>query len=809
MKTVLRKFGAFFWMSGFILAGLTSGWTASIQSAFQQSLPVYDGEVSVAGLQRPVIIERDAFAVPHIRAENVPDLFLAQGYVTAQDRLWQLDLQRRLASGRLAEIFGSVSLSSDRFYRRLGLQRNLRGRASDLAEPTRRLLQAYADGVNAFIEANRTRLLPEFVILNYQPERWSVEDTLLLLQLGAWSLSTSYHLDLLREQAASRLSAQQLADLFPTASSQDVIQFVTPKSERLKQGSATKTQRHQATESGGHFPLDETLWLGAFVAPTSGLSNNWVVAGHRTLQGQSLLSNDTHLLVAMPSLMTMVHLSAPELHVQGIALPGMPGIIAGRNEHIAWGVTNFPADVQDLFRLRFRSLSSNDYLLDGEWVPADVVPETIRIKAGQGFTTETLPVLISRFGPLLDRRGTTGQAIQWNMYDALAEEWEAFFGLNRARNWDEVVRALETYPGPGQNVLYADRDGHIGLQAAGRIPLRGAGDGTVPLAAESGSVGWQGWIVYEDLPRRFDPETGWLVAANQRIVDEAYPHLITKSWGAPFRARRIATLLSSAEKLTLEDMRRIQADAFSFPDQLLARQIASVAETVGGLSEDERRLLNELGSWNGLMEAESYWPTILDLTRQELFSRLLSGPLGEAWTSSYTASAFDAAQTFLFNLLERRPSGWLPPGVASYDELLLQSWRQALAQARSRFGELNRAWWGDYASLYFGHAFGRSSAYSRLFDRGPIRLSGSGLTVNFHHNSLAVGMRLLMDFAQAECTWACIPSGISGHALSPHYQDQIERWQSVMPLPLPFRAEPSSSNGLHRLVLQPLAKSPR
>ncbi len=813
-----------------IVLALLGLWMASpavpVQLDFRRSLPVYDGTVTLPGLQRPVIVERDAFAVPHIRAENLHDLFLAQGYITAQDRLWQLDLQRRIASGRLAEIFGSVSLPSDRFYRQLGLRRNLRKRLAALSEPTRALLQAYADGVNAFIREHRTRMPPEFAVLNYVPEFWSIEDSLLLLQLGAWSLSTSYPIDLLRQQAAARLSAERVAELFPTATSQDVISFITPPGWRSKRRRSSSTNRDAssvapwgmfpplpslsrppsaATRVAGMTAEDGVPWFAGLNGHAGwwGLSNNWVVAGRRTASGEALLSNDTHLLVTIPALMTIVHLSAPELEVEGIALPGVPGIIAGRNAHIAWGVTNLPADVQDLFQVRFKSFTSHEYMLDGEWVPAEVVEETIRIRSGSRFTTEPLTVLITRFGPVLERRGATGLAIAWSMFDVLAEEWESFFALNRATNWDEFVAALAAYPGPCQVVLYADDEGHIGLQAAGRIPVRGVGDGTVPIVAESQRVAWQGWIPFEALPRRFDPPTGWLVAANQRLVDEAYPYLITKNWGAPFRARRIATLLQQSSKLTLDDMRRIQADVWSWPDHLLAEQIVAAAGRLGGLSDEEAELLSQLRAWDGTIAADSYWPTIMDLVRRELWTRLLAGRLGQAWTSNYMTTAFDAAEMFLVNVLQQRPRHWLPDDVTSYDGLLLAAWRQAIAQARARFGQLDRALWGDYAALFFHHAFGPTSAFSRLFDRGPIRLSGNGLTVNFHHQSLAVGMRLLVDFSQASFTWACIPTGISGHPLSPHYDDQIERWKDVHPLQLPFAAVPPSSDIIHRLVLQP------
>ncbi len=495
----------------------------------RQSLPQIDGEIAVAGLEAPVSVVRDEWAIPQIEAASLRDAIFAEGFVHAQDRFWQMEFQRRLGAGRLAEILGAAALPTDRFMRTLGFYRLAEASLQHLNERTRALLEAYALGVNAWLATRNGPLPPEFLILRHSAiEPWSPADSLVWLRLMALDLSVNYGEELQRAGLAKRLSDEQLADIWPDYPDGAPVTLVA---------------------------LARALPFRALAdalppAPPPGQgSNAWVVAGSRTASGAPLLANDPHLGLQAPGVWYLVHLQTPELELTGASLPGVPGIVLGHNGSVAWGFTNTGPDTQDLFVERTDPADPGRYLTPDGSQPFATREEVIRVKDG---APVALTVRATRHGPVIsDRLPDQGLfepghvvALAWA---ALAEDdrtMQALLELNRARDWASFVGAAEHVLAPMQNIFYADTAGHIGLIAPGRVPIRRQGDGRWPVPGWSGEYDWQGWIPFAALPRALDPADGLLFNANNRLVPEDYPYLLAADWEPPYRARRLAALLA-------------------------------------------------------------------------------------------------------------------------------------------------------------------------------------------------------------------------------------------------------------------------
>ena len=495
----------------------------------RQSLPQVDGEIEVAGLKAPVTIMRDRFAIPRIEAESLLDATFALGFVHAQDRLWQMEFQRRLGAGRLAEVVGEAAVPTDRFMRTLGLYRRSEASLAHLEPATIVWLEAYADGVNAYLE-RRTGPLPlEFLILGHiEPEAWRPADSLVWLRLMALDLGTNYRDELTRARLATRLSPEQIGDLWPDYPEDAPVTLATPA-----------------------LPLDRLAAALPPAPPARVGSNAWVLAGSRTADGAPLLANDPHLQLRAPGVFYLAQLRTREVELAGATLPGVPGVVLGHNGQIAWGFTNAGFDTQDLFIERIDPDDPARYLTPAGSAPFARREEVIEVK---GAAPVILEVRETRHGPVLSDLlagavetfgGDHVVALAWT---ALAEDdvsLQALLGFSRARDWAGFVAALRQVTSPVQNILYADTSGRIGFYAPGRVPIRKAGDGRWPVPGWTGDYDWQGAIPFEELPHAVDPPGGVIINANNRVVPPGYPHLLTADWEAPYRARRLARLLGA------------------------------------------------------------------------------------------------------------------------------------------------------------------------------------------------------------------------------------------------------------------------
>jgi len=770
--------------------------------------------VEISSLRAEVTIRRDERGIPYIEASNEEDLYFAQGYATASDRLWQMDLLRRTARGELSEVFGPATLEQDKLHRMYGFLRLAEVLLERASPRTRTALEAYARGVNSFMESRPDgSLAPEFLALRYAPRAWTAADSLALGKLFAESLSVSADVDILRALLAD-LPPERLAALLPTVSPLDVLLVGDDEEGPNHSGetslgrSAARGQLSRAERAAATALLTAIRrWRRASGSDGEVGSNSWVVSGRLTSSGKPLLANDPHLAPTSPPIWYITHLSAPGLRVSGVSVPGLPGVMIGHNEHIAWGLTNLCPDVQDLYFERFDENDPNSYLTPAGWQQAEVRREEIKVRRpsdGAQGEDEVLKVKVTRHGPVVYEEGTLGLSLRWTALDADVVDLEAIFALARASNWDEFVDALRLYGGPPQNFSYADREGHIGYYSAGRIPVRRTGDGSTPYQGTTDDGEWLGYIPFDELPHVFDPPGGVIVTANNRLVGTSYPHHLTHNWRVPYRARRIHELLIAGERLTAEDFLSILGDTYSYPDAIFAGEVAELARATGLDSALWRAMADAFTGWDGRASAESSILPLVVRMREAFRRYVLEDALG-----AERAHVFEWRNeaTFLDRLITERPAEWLPRGFDSYESLLLKCYEEAVDNLSTQLGPDPAEWtWGKLGSVRFPHPLEKMGAAGALFSVPPLpqNTGGSMPTVNAGSR---VSMRFLADLSSWEQTRLCIPLGQSGDPSSVHRDDQLEEWRNVTPRFLPFAPEAVVEAARNILVMKPSSKS--
>lgn len=769
------------------------------------SLPQLDGQLAVPNLEAPVDIVRDRHGIPHIYAESERDAYFALGFVHAQDRLWQMELNRRIGAGRLAEIVGERAADFDRFLRTLSVYDYSKRNFARLDADTRAIFEAYAEGVNAFLTTRRGAPPPEFVLLRHRPEPWQPADSLVWGKMMAWSLGTNWSNELLRARLAERLSASQIADFFP----QDGGVAIFPPRE--------------LTGLKWRAMLDELARMGpAWPHPANG-SNNWVIAGRHTVSGKPLLAHDPHLGLAVPSVWYFVHLSAPGLDIIGATLPGLPGILLGRNQRLAWGFTNTGPDVQDLFIEKLSPSDPGWYLAPGGEEPFEIRPETVKVRGGDDIH---LTVRLSRHGPVLsdvlNRAGAAvGEgyvlALAWTALENSDTTPRAFLNMARATNLEEFVAALRDYETPQQNIVYADVDGHIAFYAPGRVPRRqDANDvmGRLPVPGWHRGYDWDGYIPFEELPHSFDPPSGVIATANDKIVPDDYPYHITFEWEPAYRVRRISELLESQAKHSQESFIRLQGDIVS----PMAREFLPLLLSVPAVQEPAAQAHDLLRGWNGGMDRNRPEPLIFAAWYRELtrlvYADELGGMFGEAW---------GLRPIFMYDVLTAKPA-WCDDvtteAVEGCDEVIATAFVQAVAALAESYGPDPAEWrWGEAHPAHSRHQpFTHVPFLRRLFDiRFPV--GGGAFTINRAQYSIASArapfaaihgpsMRGIYDLDDLDRSLYIHSTGQSGNPLSDLYDNFAERWGNVEYLPMTIRRDDIMAGALGTLRLRPSAAPP-
>jgi len=722
--------------------------------------------VQIAGLKSTVTVRRDARAIPYIESANDSDLYFAQGYVTASDRLWQMDLMRRVARGETAEIFGRQGLDQDKRWRRFNFSKVAEDNLQYLSPELRAALDEYARGVNAYIDSLDDKALPvEFRILQYKPRPWTPTDTIVIGKILADALSTTWPNDLARA-ASQSLSAEKFADLTNQITEYDVVLFgsdrkpaaVTPKINSVVPSEIAM----QAAERDMNLREASLTALGLYSEDLAA-SNNWVISGKRTADGKPILANDPHLQATAPGIWYLTELRSPKLHVAGVTFPGVPGIVLGHNDNIAWGATNVGPDVQDLYYETFNA--EGKYKTPSGWNDSIVRKELIKVRPNPlNPATEDVEfdVAETRHGPVIVEDGGRKYALKWTALDPKNAEFEAFTRLNRASNWEEFKNSLRSYGGATQNFVYADVKGNFGWYAAGRIPIRRTGDGALPYDGSTDDGDWTGFISFDELPNLYNPPEGLIVTANQRTVGAAYKYTqFTRDAAPPWRARRIYDRLKSNQKITVEDVRETQLDVFNIPLDNLAKEIVKM----GGASAETLAVLK---TWDGRMTPDS---------TGALLASEIRGCLANAIADENKPAPANAIRERILDKAIREHSKlWLPKKYVNYLDFYNScdaSVRQSLSDPRRLGPEPSKWVWGAvFQSRYF-HPLSAAPLIGGQFTVRPVAIAGSGQTPNV---GSSVSMRLIATLGNWDATRHVIPLGESGDPASPHFKDQFQGW---------------------------------
>jgi penicillin G amidase len=845
-----------------LLVGLVAG-TGALVWVTGRALPQTTGVLRIPGLEGTATIRRDVHGVVQIGASTSHDLFLAQGYAHAQERMWQMEVWRHISSGRLAELFGPGSIDDDRFIRTLGWRVAAERDIALLAPETRAVLDAYAAGVNAWLEDNRDQLGLAFVVTGADPEPWTALDTLAWGKVQAWNLGGNMGSEIFRYLADARLGDPARTDeLFPTREFGPVVVPSDGRAEPVDPSADTTTQDAAAAPSLTADQIDawadvgllgrEALAVAGLDTADGGLasrhaigSNDWVVAPAMSTTGGALLANDPHLGISMPSVWYINGLhcapvtAACPYDVTGVTFPGVPGVVLGHNARIAWGVTNVEPDVQDLVIETPDPGDPGRYIGPGG-TPRDFIARTERIEVNGGAPVD-ITVRETVHGPILndvdDRlEGAPLMALRWTSISPDSgpdRTVESFLRLMVATDFTSFREALSGFVGPAQNFVYADVDGHIGYQLPGVIPTRSDPDdrGLRPVSGSDGSGEWTGRIPFEELPSALDPEDGWIVSANNAVTDEAYPHFIGAEFDPGYRAERIIDLINDygQDGLNVPEMSAIQNDTAP----LRARDIVLALGDSQPATPDGALLAARIADWDGACLVDSrgcaaYMAWEYRVLRQMFDDEL--GPLARDYVGS-TASWVALEQA----LADPTWSWWddtTTPGVTETADVIVAAAMDAAgADLRAAFGDPDGWTWGRMHTATFQEATVGSSGIGPLewyFNAGPVAVDGADGAIDASYYRLARGYpdpddpstepagmdqlftvtnlpsyRLVMDMSDLDGARIVITTGQSGLPFDRHYTDQIEPWRTGGTLPLPFTPAAIDAATVATLTLEP------
>jgi penicillin amidase len=763
-----------------------------------RSMPQLDGTVKLDRLTAEVRVRTDAHGVPVIDAANRADAVRALGYVTARDRLFQMDLMRRKSAGRLAEIFGAMALDSDIKVRTYGFHRVAKAITAKLPPDHRHYLQAYADGVNSYI-AESGKLPFEFKVLGYRPEPWVPKDTLLVV-LGMFETLT-----------AGEERGERMLSVMEKTLPEDVVRFLTPDTdayiEQLQKqaeslrpaqpvpvgalAAALKRQRTDKTVLAGMVQQSD-LMAG---------SNAWAVSGKLTSDGRAILANDMHLGLSVPNVWYRVELNYNGQHAAGLILPGTPLLVAGSNQHIAWGETNLTGDFLDLVRLDVNPDHPDQYRVNSQWQRFDEYPETIRVKDSEA---KHIVVKHTRWGPVASQP-LLGQpvAIHWAALDVGAINFN-LLDLEQVENLDQAVKIVNSAGGPQLNVLLADDQGSIAWTLTGKIPKRFGNDGLASKSWADGSVGWDGYVEPDNLPRIIDPAEGMLVSANDRRFGKNYPYVIGHQFGNGYRAYRITRQLGQMPQFSESAMFNLQLDTgsdfYSYYQQLALKSLTSEAVAA---QPDLAEARDYLLAWNGRADADSLGFALLVEFRRQLaesvFTPFLAASRQADKSFSYSWTYID---TPLQALLNEKPMQLLPDTAKyrSWDDFILGQLKLSVQRLNARHPdvELMALNWGMHNKVRQSHPFSNAlPLLGNLLDMPDEPLPGCAFCIRAAGPSFGASERLVVAPNHFEDAILHMPGGQSGHPLSPYYRDQQDYWLKGLPMAL------TAAKAEHTLLLQP------
>ncbi|MGE5223013.1 MAG: penicillin acylase family protein [Omnitrophica WOR_2 bacterium] len=789
----------------------------------RRSFPQTQGEIHLGGLKGPVDIYRDAYGIPQIYAASEHDLFFAEGYVHAQDRFWQMDFWRHIGSGRLSEMFGESELQTDKFLRTMGWARVVQKELAVFDPESKAILDAYAEGVNAYLSNHQGAAISlEYAVLGlltpgYKPEPWTPLNTMTWAKVMAWDLGGNMDEEIQRAILQSTLTSQQVDELFPPYPSDRPV-IVTGLSASASAAhpaglSPADYARKFAALSPAFAALQKQIdSVGAMSGPSGpGIgSNNWVISGKLTATGKPLLANDPHLSPQMPSIWYEVGLHCVQktqtcpYEATGFSFAGVPGVIIGHNDRIAWGFTNVGPDVQDLYIEKINPANPNQYEVNGKWVDMQVITETIQVAKG---SPVQLTVRYTRHGPLIsgvfDLKGLAGSSwmalpeqygvsLRWTALD-ISHTWRAVLEIDRAQNWDDFRNAARDFDVPAQNMVYADVDGNIGYQTPGLIPIRAHGDGRYPVPGWTDEYEWTGYIPFDKLPSTFNPSQGFVATANNAVVGPNYPYMITADWDYGFRAQRIVDMIQHAPgPVDIAYIQKMQGDDLNITAQALLPPLMQLSLDDSRL-EQARSLLKNWDFQSRMDSAPaalfaSFWKHLLMDTFQDKLPNEYMPDGGSRWSE------------VMSRLIKQPDSSWWDikstPDVETRDDIYRKAFGEAVDELTQLQGKDPARWnWGDLHTLTIeNQSLGKSpvALINELFNRGPFRTSGGDSIVNATgwaaSNSYQVvsvpSMRMIVDLSNLSNSLAIDLTGESGHTYDPHYVDMADQWRNIQYHPM-------------------------
>lgn len=740
---------------------LAAGGTAYF--LLQKSKPLVNGTLSVHGLTAKVEVFRDANGVPHIEAKSMKDLFMAQGFVTAQDRMFQMDLSRRQASGMLSEVIGEKTIQRDKFFRTLGLRRAAEASYNEYSPEMKQYLEWYAKGVNAYLkQAKKDNTLPiEFMLVGYEPKEWTAVDSLVIGKYMAFDLGGHWEGQAFRYYLMQAFSKEKALDLFPGYP---------------KDAPAILEDLETAD-------IDfEKSFADSVIPNFHNGSNNWVVAGSKTESGKPLLANDPHLSLGTPSIWYQSHLKAQDYEVSGVIFAGIPGIIVGHNNTIAWGVTNVGPDVQELYVEKRNPKDPYEFQYLANWEKAEVIDEIIKVKDKADVNHE---VIITRHGPVIsefahhDKPGTA-LALKWTALQP-SKELEAVIMMNRSKNWKQFEKALESFHTPAQNFVFASTDGTIAYKANGLIPIRKQDYTSMPVPGWTDQYEWKGYIPWNELPTRVNPANGYIATANNKVTTDSYPYHISDTFAQPYRQQRIVEVLEGKEKLSVKDMQHLQFDQKNKQaEEMLPILIEHVMKEP--LTKKEKDVLTVLKKWNKVDSKESAAPLIFHIWMDRFSDVLFKDEI-----SDEMLKMFDGREQVVDELIRKANTGQPGPWITEHGGLAKvtqNSFKSMISVISEEYGEDLSKWkWGDFHTLTFEHPLSAIKPLNLLFNPKTQAMGGSRVTVgvagwNRETGDITHGgaWRMVIDMDDPSKAYHVVGPGQSGHVLSPWYDDQAKDW---------------------------------
>jgi penicillin amidase len=721
-------------------------------------LPQIDGRLRAEGLSESVEVIRDRWGVPHIYATNLHDLLFAQGFVHAQDRLWQMELHRRTASGRLSEMLGEAGLEMDRATRTFGFRRLAEADWVNAPDDLREAVLAYTQGVNAYLRGSAAHMPIEFTLLRHRPEPWQPRDSMAIVRLMVWQFTFGWMGKIMRGGLAEVLGLEGIAELdvdYP-----ECAPLTLPRGIELNRAAFEGSLRGSGPDQG----------MG---------SNAWAVSGLKSATGRPFLCNDMHVGVVLPSLWYEVHLVGGPMNVTGVSAAGTPLVLAGHNAHLAWGFTMSFTDGDDLYLERFHPQDPLRYEFRGEWLEAQVAPETIHIKGRAQPHVEQ--VVATRHGPIIS--GVIGSPEQRIAVRSMAlrpcESLRGWLLLNQARNWDEFVEAMRHIQAPHLNVVYADVEGNIGYWLTGAIPLRAKGQGLIPVLGWSGEYEWVGEIPFAEMPHALNPSEGYLVSCNNCVVPDSYPYFLGSIWANPHRASRLGELIGPRGGLGVTDFCAMQQDLVSIPGRAFVERLKGLSTN----DSDVRLALDILRAWDGRLDAASCGGAVYEVTLYALVHTLLEPKLGRELTNRLTGHGHDS--TLVLRFLGAPSSEWLAR-AGGRQALLMASLKQAVGTLRQKLGLNPDDWqWGRLHLLTFSHVMAQRKPLDQVFNLGPWPFGGDADTLcqsaispddPYTAKEVAPTYRQVVDLGDLSRSLSIHAPGQSGQLGSRHYADLAAPW---------------------------------